>query len=155
MIDFNSALKNSNGIDRGHLFFHNNTIPVNLTTTGNWYKVSNGLEDTSSKMLNFEIISDKLYFRGKDNIFLNNGTADIKSDDDLVTIYFRLFINGVGIEEATTKHVFYRHEQEDTIAIAALVNLNKDDYVEIYASSDTDNVDLTVENLSVTFLGSR
>ena len=120
-----------------------------LENSGVYQKISGTFIDGSA--FSFAIINNKLKYLGPSRCFLFNGCSDLEVDKSCEIIY-GLYVNGVLVPEAQTPHDFPSPAKTTTISITALVDLNQNDELEVYAKSDNNNTVLSVKSLNITFL---
>lgn len=128
---------------------------IDLAIADDYYQIE-GAWAVFPTPVNFEIDipNSRLYYRGVNDItFLVNGTSDVKSSK-VAIITYGLFKNGTLVPGAESPHTFGSANAVELMAITALIDLKKDDYLEIHAKSTTASTDLTPQSLAITFFGS-
>lgn len=126
---------------------------INLETIGQYYQAPgtytifahSGFTTSAGGVLTF------LKAKGS---FSLNGTADIEVNKACI-LTFGLYKNGVLVPDAETPHTFAASSKISTIAITSIVHLDKNDYLEVFAKSDTANTLLTPSTLNVALYGAR
>lgn len=97
--------------------------------------------------------NDRITYIGCQSMcFLFNGVSDLSVDKACITT-FGLYKNGALVTGAETPHGFTSPSKIGTISIAKLIQLNKGDYLEVWAKCDTTAVTMTFNTLSILFFG--
>ena len=86
--------------------------------------------------------------------FSLNGTSDVSAGKP-GTIYYGLFVNGILVDQSETPHTFNSANKIDNISITAVIEIDKDDTLEVMARGDVgaSGQSITVETLHTTFWG--
>jgi hypothetical protein len=152
--DFFLKALGANGLYHGGMALNDNPV-VNLGGIDNYTKIPGDWVAYHSKGFTVDNVLDRIIYSGVDNVdFLFNGSSDVLSDKN-ATITYGLYKNGVLIPGAETPHDFGTANAVEHIGITAIVTLNKNDYLEIWAKSSTNDTTITPKSLSITFWGSR
>jgi len=92
------------------------------------------------------------YNGDKSQDFLFSGASDLQADKNCILTY-GLYVNGTLVGEAQTPVTIDHANSFGSIGITSIVNLSKDDYLQIWVKSDTANTDVGVQTLNVTLWG--
>lgn len=128
---------------------------VSLTDAGTYYKI----EDTwtvfaDPKGFTVDAGNDRLVYSGATGAFLFSGSSDLSVDKNC-KITYGLHKNGVLVPGAETPHDFGSANSTSNISITAILTLEADDYLEVWAKSDIATTALTVASLAITAWGSK
>lgn len=94
-----------------------------------------------------------LTYSGPDNCcFLFSGTSDCTATK-ISELSYALFKNGELITGAETPFTVGVPLRVRNVSITAIINLNKNDYLEVFAKCNDNTSDLRVSTLTVTFWG--
>ena len=123
-----------------------------LVNADQYYKIAGNFGDGQCTC--FSVIdNNKLKYIGRSGIlFVLNGTSDA-AVDKACKITYALYLNGTLVPEAITIHTYAASSKISSLAITALIELNKNDTLEVYAKSDTINTKLTPNTLHITLFG--
>jgi hypothetical protein len=122
-----------------------------LVTPGTYYPINGTFIDGDA--LGFAIVGNKLKYIGSSGVVFHlSGVSDIFVDK-ACQISYALYVNGFLVPSAQTPHDFPASSKIATISITAIVKLNQDDELEVYAKSDTANTTINVTNLNIVFWG--
>jgi hypothetical protein len=125
--------------------------PTALTNTEQYYKVAGTFGDGHAR--GFKVANNKLKYTGPDGVcFQFTGVCDLQVDKACHTV-FSLYKNGELVTGAQTPHTFVSPSKTGTIAIVAIIELNQDDELEVYAKSDTALTTMTIETLNIVCWG--
>ncbi len=92
------------------------------------------------------------YIGDKSQDFLFTGVSDLKADKTCVLTY-GLYVNGVLSSPAQTPINIEHANSYGAVSITQIINLNKNDYLQIWMKSDTASTNVDVETLNVTLWG--
>jgi len=138
-------------IDRCHTRLDSPTV-TNLAVAGQYHPVAGTF--TGSFLRNWTVAADgTMTFIGSDGkIFSFTGVSDLAVDKACRVTYV-FYVNGVAVTSSETPHDFASSSKTENISTASILQLNKGDYMSIYAKSDSNNTTLTVNGLLLTFWG--
>ena len=126
---------------------------ITLVTPGQYYKIPGVFSIQSHS--NFEAEAEgKLTHLDSKGVYVLNGTSDV-SVNKACQITYALFLNGALAPGAESPHTFAASSKIDTLSITGILHLVKDDYLEVFAKTDTANTLLTPSTLRVTIFGAR
>lgn len=129
------------------------TDTTDLTATANTYVAVDGIFEISLSHWFSANASGVMTFIGEKAIdFLFNGVSDVSADKNC-RITYALFLNGSLVVPAQTPHDFASANKDENISITALLTLEPNDYIQIYAKSDTVSTIISVDTLQVTLWG--
>lgn len=141
-----------NGVlPRGQLYL---TSPATLDyAADNTYEKIVGTYGSASLNFFTATAAGVLTYTGPDNTdFLFSGSSDMSANKS-VTVYYALFKNGVLVPGAETPVDIQVSNRTRNISITAIVNLDKNDYLEVYSKCNDATADLTATTLSITCWG--
>lgn len=121
-----------------------------LSVIGTYYKINGTFSADYILGFSHNTNGTLTYTKTKDCIFLFNGVSDLEVNK-ACEITYALFINGISVAE--TLHDFAATSKIENISITAFLELQKNNYLEIYAKSDTVDTIITVSSLLTTYLG--
>lgn len=126
---------------------------ITLVTPGQYYKVpgvyavfdhANFIADANGKLTHLDA----------KGAYALNGTSDTQVNK-ACKITYGLYKNGSILPGAESPHTFAASSKIDTLSIASILHIIKNDYLEVYAKSDIANTLLTPSTLHVTLFGAR
>jgi len=125
---------------------------TSLTVAGTWVAIDGVFVNGACSC--FDIHADGiLTFKGESaEDFLLNGVSDLATDK-VCRVHYGLYLNGVLVPEAITPKDFQHANSDENISITALLTLEPDDYIQVWAKSDTNTTVITVDTLQVTLWG--
>lgn len=124
-----------------------------LGTVDTYYKIVGAFADNGNNFRFTTASDNRATYTGNENSFLFTGASDVKVDK-VCELTYALFLNGVLVSGAETPHDFTAASKTENISITSIIDLKRDDYLEVWAKSDTINTTLTVEDLLTTTWGS-
>lgn len=141
------------GVSKGQLRLTAEQTTDLTATPGTYIAVAGTFSDGLAN--NFTIsAAGVLTYTGTETMsFLLNGVSDLSSDKG-ARVTYGLYLNGVLVTAAQTPHDFAVGKAEN-ISITSLIELDPDDYVQVFAKSDTANTTITVATLQVTLWGEK
>jgi len=140
----------SNDQARGQLRLEAETNTI-LSVADTYYIVSGNFVD--GDINDFSLSSNgRLTYTGEECVFLLSGASDLEVDK-ASTVTYSLYKNGALVPTAQTPHTFVSSSKISNISITSLVLLSKDDYIEVWAKSDTEETTITAKTLLVTLWG--
>jgi hypothetical protein len=108
-------------------------------------KIIGTWSDGISVKFTVDDVNDRLIYTGDDTLtFIMNGVSNLSVDRSCQTTY-GLYVNGVLVPGAETPHTFAASARVDTISISGLIELKKNDYIEIWAKCDTAGTTMTIQ----------
>lgn len=131
----------------GYLSSENQTT---LTEAEKYYQISGTFTD--GDICGFTLSGDgTITYNGAGGVFLFNGSSDLKSNK-VSEVTYALFVNGINTGRKTPITFSSANSYRD-IGITGLVTLERGDYLNVMAKSDTVGTTITVANLNLTFWG--
>lgn len=98
-------------------------------------------------------VNDRITYNStQSQTFLFLGVADVSVSNACSTV-LRLYKNGTGIEATDTPHTFTSPSKVGTVSSFGLLSLNKGDFFEVWAKSDTAGITITFYNLRICLFG--
>ena len=148
---FNPNIKSTLQIGAMYLTAEATTVCVNKDTD---YKITGTFVDGNNKGFDIDTLG-KIIFTGETGtIGILTGISDL-SADKVCEINYTLYKNGLVVPNATTPCSINNPNKAKAIAITRPCNLTKDDYLEIFVQSDTDNTTVKHFSLMITIICDR
>lgn len=111
--------------------------------------------DWESNRFTIDDTNDRLVYDWDSGVHFHFvGISDLSSDK-VSTITYWLFVNGSLLTGQETSVSFSSANKPVSISTIAIVNLNKNDYIEIWVKSDTASTTLTFNQLVITAFWER
>lgn len=124
-------------------------LVVTCTTADTDYRV-NGMSVTS-EISEFEANGQRItYTADHPHVFRIAAMFSVSSDTNNVICTWKVFKNGAAHNASITKRKIATAGDIGSQGIASLIEMDTNDYVEIYISTDDNNVNITVENMTFT-----